>query len=465
MSDHDLLDRFSQAILDLDSKKLPAQVQQQTKLLILDSIGCALTTLDEHEVTEAVEAIESTGGAPQATVIGSKGKTSVANATLANGILVRYLDLNDFTLGMGKSGISIGGHPSDNIPVALAAGEWRKSSGADVIASIVAGYDVFERLRAVFDNKGRWDGTTVSGIVAAAMTGRLMNFDVGKMSNAIALAGMRSATPRLVRRGHITAAKFLANPLIAQTGVTSAILANGGMTGPRAILDSPDGLRGLFRENADFKHLSAPISEPYAINLAHVKAFPCLATGQAETAAAIQMHKVLGGRTDHIENFEVIMADYEMVHDQQGDQDRRYPDSREAADHSFYFLAAVGMMDGTLTMRSYDNARWTDPVVTALMAKGKMATDAGWNTKAPNGYPCAIKVTLKDGTTHRTEVAYAPGHSHGSLDETAVVEKFTRLTGGVLSSAEQEKVRDAVLQLEKLDSIAPVMEMVADKRK
>ena len=437
----------------------------QTKLLILDSIGCALTTLAEHEVVEAVEAIESMGGASQATIIGYPHKSSVANAVLANGILVRYLDLNDFTLGKSKSGISIGGHPSDNIPIALAVGEWRKSSGLEAIASIIIGYEIFERMRVLFDNKGRWDGTSVSGVVAAAMTGRLMGVDVPKMTNALALAAMRSATPRLVRRGHITAAKFLSNPLVAQSGVTSAILASGGMTGPKAILESPDGLRPLFRQEANFDLLAQPIEGTYSINLAHMKAFPCLATGQAESAAAIEMHRVLGGRTDHIERFDVIMADYPMVHDQQGDQARRYPDSREAADHSFYFIAAIAMMEGTLSMRSYDNERWNDPVVKALMAKGHMLTDASWNAKAPNGYPCALEVTLKDGTKHRTEVAYAPGHSQGALDENAIFEKFARVTNGVLSAAEQDRLRDAVMKLETLESITPVMEMTAGKRK
>lgn len=466
MAESDLLARLSKSVLDLDATKIPPEIVKQTKLIILDSIGCALTTLDEHEVVEACEAIETTGGAPQATIIGFKGKTSVTNATLANGILVRYLDLNDFTLGVGKSGaVSIGGHPSDNIPVALAVGEWRGSSGLDVIASVIIGYDIFERMRILFDNKGQWDGTSVSGTVAAVMTGRLMGFDVDRMRHAIALAAMRSLTPRLVRRGHITAAKFLSNPLIAQTGVASTLLAGGGMTGPQAILESRDGLRVLFKESADFEVLTTPIVSPYAVSLSHIKAFPCLATGQAEVAAAMEMHKVLGGRTDHIESFNVIMADYPMVHDQQQEVARRYPDSREAADHSFYFLPAVTMIDGTLSMRSYDNARWTDPKVTALMAKATMSVDAAWNTKAPYGYPCALEVTLKDGTKHRTECAYAPGHSKGALDENAVVEKFERLTRDVLSDAERQKVRDLALGLDRLPNIAPLMELLADKRR
>jgi 2-methylcitrate dehydratase len=281
------------------------------------------------------------------------------------------------------------------------------------------------------------------------------------MRHAIALAAMRSATPRLVRRGHITAAKFLANPLVAQSGVMGAILAKGGMTGPQAVLEDEDGIRTLFTDKADFAVLDAPMSEPpFAINLSHVKAFPCLATGQAETAAAIEMHKWLKGRIDQIESYDVVMADYHQVREQQEDQARRYPDSREAADHSFYFLAAIGMMDGALTMHTYDNARWTQPDVTSLMAKARMVIDPAWNKRAPLGYPCAIEVKLKDGSTHRTEVAYAPGHSKGTLEEAAVFEKFDRLTKGVIDSKRQTQVKELVMKLETATSIAPLMELV-----
>ncbi len=67
--------------------------------------------------------LKDMGGAPQCTVLGSTTKTSAPNAVLVNGSLIRILDLNDYV--NTKSG-QIGGHPSDNIPVALAAGEIRR---------------------------------------------------------------------------------------------------------------------------------------------------------------------------------------------------------------------------------------------------------------------------------------------------------------------------------------------------
>ncbi len=53
-------------------------------------------------------------------------------------------------------------------------------------------------------------------------------------------------TPGIVRKGKLSAAKSIANALIAQSGVQGALLAEKGVTGPLEILDSKDaGLQGF----------------------------------------------------------------------------------------------------------------------------------------------------------------------------------------------------------------------------
>ena len=103
-------------------------------------------------------------------MIGGAAKTSAPGAVLLNGALVRILDLNDYV--NTKSG-QIGGHPSDNIPVALAAAELSGASGRDVLAAIVVGYEIYGRLKNATDDAGDWDGIMVSGFAAPAMAARL----------------------------------------------------------------------------------------------------------------------------------------------------------------------------------------------------------------------------------------------------------------------------------------------------
>ena len=132
------------------AEDLTPPVRDQAKLLLLDTIGCGFAALDEPSACALLAVVEGSGGAPQCTVIGAFARTSASNATLANGALVRILDFNDYV--NAKAG-DLGGHPSDNIPVALAAGELYCATGREVIAAIVLGYEISAAAR------NRWSGT------------------------------------------------------------------------------------------------------------------------------------------------------------------------------------------------------------------------------------------------------------------------------------------------------------------
>src|SRR5438552_7092509 len=221
------------------AQDIPEAAVNQAKVLLLDTIGCGYAAYEEEAAHAVLATLKELGGAPQCTVIGSAIKTSAPNAVLVNGSLIRILDLNDYV--NTKSG-QIGGHPSDNIPVALAAAELAGSAGRDVLAAIVLGYEIYGRLKELMDRDSDWDGVTVSGFVAPAMAGRLLGLDKGQLAQALALSGARAVTPAAVRQGDISAAKSVANALVAQNGMQATILAKHGLTGPLDPFENRYGL-------------------------------------------------------------------------------------------------------------------------------------------------------------------------------------------------------------------------------
>src|SRR3954447_3350115 len=168
-------------VLAARAEDLSPPVLDQGKLLLLDTTRCGFAALHEPSACALLAVVEGSGGAPQCTVIGRAHRTSAANATLANGALVRILDFNDYV--NAKAG-DLGGHPSDNIPVALALGELRGASGREIIAAIVLGYEIFGRTKDLMDRDSAWDGVTVSGLGAPAMAGRLMGLDAHRLAHA-----------------------------------------------------------------------------------------------------------------------------------------------------------------------------------------------------------------------------------------------------------------------------------------
>ena len=179
-----LVKQIAERILEFDSQSIPADVLLHAKFLILDSIGCALAAGKEHAYERALRTFEAIGGNPDCTIIGSKHRMPVTSAVMLNGILIRELDLNDAYVGPGQMG-----HPSDNIAVALSVGEKQRSSGLDVLASVIAGYELYCRIQDIIVGRGPWDHVTASALGAPAIAGRLLKLDADQLANAIGAIG------------------------------------------------------------------------------------------------------------------------------------------------------------------------------------------------------------------------------------------------------------------------------------
>jgi 2-methylcitrate dehydratase len=439
------------------AQDIPQAAITQAKLLLLDSIGCGYAAMNEESSRAVLATLKDLGGAPQCTVIGSATKTNAPTAVLVNGCLIRILDLNDYV--NTKSG-QIGGHPSDNIPVALAAGEASGAAGREIMAAIVIGYEIYGRFKDAMDRNSDWDGVTVSGLVAPAMAGRLMRLDANRLGHALALSAARAVTPLAVRHGEISAAKSVANALVAQNGMQATMLAQHGVTGPLDLFENPHGLRAVFPA-AEGGALTAPLADDSYVMSCHIKAYPCLATGQAIVHAALDMHRQVGGDIDKLAHVKVSLADAPFMRRQKDDPGRINPNSREAADHSFNFLAAVSLVDGQFGLAQFDNDRWNDPKVRALMGRLEIVCDASLNARAPGGFPCAIHAKSKDGTDFAAEVLDPPGFSRHGIDEGAVVKKFNAITAGHLSQRARDRIVEAALTLDNSRSCAALTDALA----
>lgn len=422
---------------------------RQAKLLVLDSIACALAALGEPAPRSVSELIEDLGGRPECSVIGDARKNSITNAVLMNGALVRSLDFNDVQFLIKEGKLSVAGHCSDNIPVALAAGERYRSAGADILQAIVMGYELFKRLRDLMPFHSAWDGTSASGLVAAAIAGRLAQLDETRQAHALALAAARCATPSVVRWGKLSGAKNLANSLIAQSGVQSALLAARGVSGPLEVLDHRGGLHQVFDPALGLDTLWAPVTDTPFIMHSHIKPYACIGTAQAAIAAALALHAEVKDRLAEIVHIDVVMADLPMIRKQQGELARRYPKSREAADHSFTFLPAVTMAEGEMTDRQFRDRRWEQADMVRLIEATDLSVDAGLAGRAPDAMPCRIRVRFADGSVAENECLYQPGHSfpERGLDPAVVEAKFRRVARGRLDDIRAGRVRDEVMAL------------------
>ena len=167
-----VLEALAALVHSVRFEDLPVEVVAAAKERVLDTLGCAFGA-HASDVAEAVRRMAADcGGAPQATLIGTGKKTSAPLATLVNGSLLRYLDSNDYYFSRDPA------HPSGNLAVALAVGEREHRTGRDLIAALVAAYEVHLRLCDVAGEpslwRRGWHHSTNAQFSSAAIASRLL---------------------------------------------------------------------------------------------------------------------------------------------------------------------------------------------------------------------------------------------------------------------------------------------------
>jgi 2-methylcitrate dehydratase len=177
--------------------------------------------------------------------------------------------------------------------------------------------------------------------------------------------------------------------------------------------------------------------------------------------AGLDIHRQIGGDAGRLRRITVAIADTPSLRRQKDDPGRIDPSSREAADHSFNFLAAVAIVDGAFGLAQFDNARWNDPIVREVMGRLTIICDATLNARSPGGFPCAIEAEGVDGKTYRAEVLDPPGFARHGLDAGAVTDKFHAVTKQRLPQFTRDAIVESVMALDRSPGLAGVISALA----
>src|ERR1700722_949770 len=167
---------------------VPHSVQQHTKLVLLDTLGVILAGADRPEVRQLQKQLGSGAGA---TIYG-RGFLShdARTAALLNGIAGRSIELCEgLRFVSGQAAMQV-------LPGVWAVGEHLGSSGRDMLAAFVLGYDVAARLAGGFTPRPlAHQNGQVSLLAAAAAGARLRGLDADGIGRAMRIATTLLLTP------------------------------------------------------------------------------------------------------------------------------------------------------------------------------------------------------------------------------------------------------------------------------
>jgi 2-methylcitrate dehydratase PrpD len=417
---------------------IPTAVRDHAKITFLDTLGVILAGSERPEVRALRERL---AGGQGATVYARGWQVAdPRTAALLNGIAGRSIELCEgLRLVSGQAAMQV-------LPGVLAVGEQAGSSGREIMAALVLGYEVAGRLAASFTPRPlAHQNGQVSLLAAAAAGARLKRLDPAGVSRGVRIAttllltpsytnAVAGATSLNVAGGMSGFAAALA-PELALTGFTAQAdaveealgqLVGGGFS-PDALLDS---LGSEWQITRNYYRLYA------CCNPIH-PALDCLSAALAE----------LKPRPDQVARIDVATYRFASV--------MRNPDPPNyfASKYSLPHAAAAMVARGSAGYAALDDSALTDPQITALRHKVYIAEDPAMSAVAPKLRPARVTVTLTDGrsATHARESHRGDFSDPFSDDE--MRGKFRELAGEVLTTDGIGAVEAAVKRIDQWENV------------
>lgn len=450
--------KFAEYSLGLNYEHLPKEVVYQTKRVLLDTLGCAIGGFASEASKILRTLISELQGAAESTVIGGGIKTSCLYATLANGAMVRYLDYMDTYNVPGP--ILAGGHPCEIIPPVLAVAERQNSKGKEVIAAIVAGYELHARfaggltVNKALGSRG-WNTDLRGGFIVPSVIGKLLRLNADQIENATGISGSHTILLGILDapKEEYTMAKNLRFPLTAHDGILAALLSQKGFTGPTRVIEGQGGfVESVLNGEFDFK--KATDFEGYRIMDTVFKPFPSDMSTHGHLTATIHLVTKYDIKPEDIDQIRVRATTRCVEHT--GDSAKRYPKNKETADHSSYYLTAIAIVDRQVGPEQFSTQKYGDPKVNDLINKMTFDAEPELDQFTAAGIS---EITTKQGNRYKYRVDYPKGYPSNPMTDEELQNKFRSMASKAMTESQIQRIMEAVHDLENLGDIGKLMEL------
>ncbi|MCV6968555.1 MmgE/PrpD family protein [Mycobacterium bohemicum] len=435
------MDDLADFVVGAGPADLAGRPRQLLKRNVLDSIACAVGSLDGELIATIRAHTDQFSGAPTATLVGG-GRASVDQAAFFNAVLVRYPDLLDTYLTVG--GLC---HPADNFGAVLAVAEHTGASGADFLLALAVAYEVQCRFSAQVPVMARGLNHALQlAMSVAAGSARLLGLDAEQTANAIAAAAADNVSLAAVHAEPVAHWKGISPAITGMRAVYTTVLAGRGITGPKALFEGPQGLVQLFGQPIDLRTHDPSLA---CVEETYLKQYCSLIHGQVviDAVLAIRTDNDLLGSDIARVKLEVFQGAYDFAGGG-AYGDKSHPETKEQADYNLKYLTAVALLDGGVGPEQLEDERVLRADVQELLARVDVEPAADLTADYPGRTAARVHVTTADGRELSREQSDYEGSPTRPMSWERVVDKFRWLAEPFCDQPLQAEIIAAVDQLE-----------------
>ena len=417
-------------------------------LCLTDTLAGALDALDFSACTRLLgPSVEGTIVPNGARVPGTSYVLDPENAAFNLACLIRWLDYND------TFNAATGSHPSDNLAGILMLADYlsrqRISSGQqpltirDVLENLIKAYEIQGCLAIEngFGETAAMDHNILPRVASSAVLTGMLGGTHEQIVNAISNAFIDSSLSAFRHAPNTGARKSWSCAEAIFQAMRLARMAIKGEMGYPSVLTAE--YYGFY--DARFKGRPFTFQRPYGEYIIQHSNFKFVAAGmhgQTAVECALRLHRDVRDRLDDIDRIE-IRSHRALMRIMNKSGPLYNPADR---DHCVQYTVAVGLIQGALNARDYEDDFAADPRIDRLRAKMTVVEDEGYTRsffdpdKRTNA--TAIQIWLKDGSsTSKVEIEYPAGHYKRRADFLPVLRKKLEASlARRFSSARQDRV-------------------------
>jgi len=402
---------------------LPASIADSLGDLLLDYLRVASIGADmpwSGWSRDYVAALNRNGGSP---VLFGGGSLDPVGAAFLNTVYAGSIDADDTHVGSML-------HPG-SIVFSAALAVCANASGAEFLAAVAAGYEAMIRIglsvQPTHFRRGFQSTATCGGFGAAVAAARLLfarNADAQRrIAESIGLvASFSGGLTQFYRSG--STVKRIHAARSAENGVTAALLARHGFSGPTDIIEGENGFARAYADAFSPEAITEGLGKSYRIAEVTVKGHACSARVQAAVEGVVALCQANQIDVSEIKDLYVGIPSVIL-----GRLTIPRPVDIQAAQMSLPHSAALAAVlaakagDGfALSVRDYDESL-SSPTVRSVEERVRCEVDPRVETATTaESVPARIVLTLNSGATHEIFVSApkgSPSRPFASFDHEA----------------------------------------------
>ena len=430
---------------DTRFEHLPASAVEHAKFAMASTIASAAMGRDIDSAKVFREMARERGGTPDATLWFDGGpKLPVMDAARTNAIMSDSAASDDSDLAAHAH---LGTVTSTT---AIAMGERQHASGRDVLAAIVVGYEIGNRIgRHIRPAEVGFHPGVITIFAATVAAGKLLKLSREQMTQAIALAATSIGGSRVA--ADLSCAREYDAALSSTLAVTAAMAAAKGFTTETQIMEMPRGYFEVFKGH-DLEGVTRGLGESWGIvNDLAIKLMPGAWVYHALAEAAWTC-AVEGDITpDAVARIEVQTRRSVKHH-------IYHPTDLTTVAHSMPYMVAASVVDRTYSWHHAAPAKFKDARIGALQDKV-----VGTEQPSPHAHRGGgtVTITTSEGRSYSQTFEAPRGSGPRGIEWADVSAKYRALTPlSGLSQRNIDRSLDVVQRFEEAQSVSALTDLL-----